>query len=64
MVGDSQAPTPAALPFWPRSDSLFDRLLLTTFIRSSHLLAMPSTLAPCRLRLAATLAPRGLNAPG
>ena len=40
---------PAALPFWLRPGSILGRLDMTTFIESSHLLAMPSTLALYRL---------------
>jgi hypothetical protein len=63
MTGDTQAPVPAALPFWLRPKSILGRFSLTTFIQSSHRLAMPPTLAPHRLMLADTSSPHGLDAP-
>ena len=47
MAGDTSAPAPAALPFWLRPVSLFGLFIITTFIESSRLLTMPSTLVPC-----------------
>ena len=49
MTGDSETPVLAVLPFWLRPVSIFGRLKLTTFIKSSHTLAMSSTLAPSHL---------------
>ena len=63
MTEEREASVPAALPFWLRPRSILGRSLITTFIESSHLLAMPSTLAPHRLMLADTSLPHGQDAP-
>ena len=63
MVGDTTAPAPAASPFGFGLSAFFGRLFITTFNESSLTLAMPSTLAPSRLMLAAASSPRGLDAP-
>jgi hypothetical protein len=63
MTGDAAAPVPAALPFWLRPESILSRLQLTTIIESSHMLAMPSTLALCRLMLAARPVPHSSGPP-
>src|SRR5579872_4472892 len=60
---DTGSPDARCGAFWLRPRSTFGRLRVTTFNRSSHVLAMPSTLVPRRLVLAATPAPRGLGAP-
>jgi hypothetical protein len=63
MAEDWAASAPAALPFWLRPESILGRLSLTTFIESSHLLAIPSTLALCHLMLAARPSPHGSGLP-
>src|SRR6266540_3134456 len=40
--------SPVPLTFWFKSISIFDLSILTTFISSSHLFPIPSTLAPDR----------------
>ena len=60
--GGDESPRAHHIAVWPRPDSIFGLLRMTTFIESSHVLAMPSTLAPCRLMLAATPSPHGSDA--
>lgn len=62
MAGDGTTPAPTALPYWLRPSTL-GRFYITTFIESSHTLAMPSTLALGRLMLAARPAPHGFGLP-
>lgn len=57
------SPRTRCFAFWLRPASTFGLLFVTAFIESSHVLAMPSTLAPCRLMLAATPSPRGSDVP-
>lgn len=45
-------PCTRCVAVWLRPASTFGPLYFTTFIESSHMLAMPSTLAPYRLMLA------------
>ena len=40
---------PVLVPFWPKPISLFGLLHVTTFIDGSHMLTIPSTLAPDRI---------------
>ena len=49
VKGDAQAPLPTLLPFGSSLSALFGLLVFTTFIESSHLLTLPTTLAPYRL---------------
>jgi hypothetical protein len=60
MTGDFGAPVPCHIPFfWLKPISVFGSTCLTTFITSSHLLPIPSTLAPLGLTLAGPSSPRG-----
>lgn len=52
----------ATFPFWARPFSIFGLFRVTTFIKSSHVFTIPSTLAPHRLMLADTLFPHGSSA--
>ena len=51
------------LPFWLKPISMFGLFILTGFIHSSRLLALPSSLAPFRIMLADSLYPHGLSLP-
>ena len=48
-LGDTRTPKPYPLPFWSRPISIFGLSTLTAFINSSHVLRIPSFLAPNRL---------------
>jgi hypothetical protein len=63
MTEEEEASVPRYIAFWLKPKSIFGLLVLTTFIHSSHLLTMPSTLALLRLMLAETRWPHGLRAP-
>ena len=52
-------PVPAPVPFWRKPVSIFGLVLITTFIKSSHVFTMPSIQPPLHLMLADTPFPRG-----
>src|SRR5205823_8315362 len=47
--GNGTLPLPGLVPFWFELVSIFSSLIFTAFNSSSHVLAIPSTLAPDRL---------------
>jgi hypothetical protein len=55
-------PVPAPVPFWRKPVSIFGLVLITTFIKSSHLFTIPSIQPRLRLMLADTPSPHGLGA--
>ena len=55
-------PFTRSVAFWLKLISQFSLLTLTTFIKSSHMLTIPSTLGPLRFRLADTHLPHGFCA--
>jgi hypothetical protein len=59
MTGETSGPCANYGAFWLKLISIFSLLLLTAFIKSSRLLAMPPTLAPRRLMLAVPSSPLG-----
>ena len=62
MTGYYRDPVPAPVPFWPKPNSIFGLLLITTFIESSHVFTIPSIQSLLRLMLAETPFPRGSGA--
>ena len=57
MAGENGAPVPAAA----EPTSIFGSFILDDALRGSHLLTMPSTLAPIRPMLAEASIPRGFD---
>jgi hypothetical protein len=57
-----QDPVPAPVPFWRKPVSIFGLVLITTFIKSSHLFTIPSIQPRLRLMLADTPFPHGSGA--
>ena len=55
-------PVPAPVPFWRKPVSIFGLVLITTFIKSSHLFTIPSIQLRLRLMLADTPFPHGSGA--
>ncbi|WP_201377889.1 hypothetical protein [Ktedonobacter sp. SOSP1-52] len=47
--GNGTLPVPGLVPFWFELVSIFSSLIFTVFNSSSHVLAIPPTLAPDRL---------------
>ena len=62
MTGYYRDPVPATVPFWLKLVSIFGLLLITTFIKSSHLFTVPSIQPHLRLMLAETPSPHGSGA--
>jgi hypothetical protein len=62
MTGYYRDPVPAPVPFWPKPNSIFGLLLITTFIESSHVFTIPSIQPHLRLMLADTPFPHGSGA--
>ena len=62
MTGYYRDPVPATVPFWLKPVSIFGLLLITTFIKSSHLFTVPSIQPHLRLMLAETPSPHGSGA--
>ena len=51
MKGDRSTPLPTTVPFWLKLLSCFSLLLMTTFIKSLHMLTILPTLGPLCLKL-------------
>jgi hypothetical protein len=62
MARDEAALVPATVPFWLKPVSFFGLSRFTMFIKSSHMLTLPSTLAPLRMKLTDTPSPHGFGA--
>ena len=62
MTGYYQDPVPTPVPFWLKPGSIFGLVLITTFIKSSHVFTIPSIQPHLRLMLADTPSPRGSGA--
>ena len=62
MTGYYRDPVPAPVPFWPKPNSIFGLVLITTFIERSRVFTIPSIQPHLRLMLADTPFPRGSGA--
>jgi hypothetical protein len=62
MTGYYQDSVPAPVPFWLKPVSIFGLVLITTFIKSSHVFTIPSIQPRLRLMLADTPCPHGSGA--
>jgi len=54
MTGYYQDPVPTPVPFWLKPGSIFGLVLITTFIKSSHVFTIPCIQPRLRLMLADT----------
>ena len=62
MIGYYRDPIPATVPFWPKPDSIFGSLLITTCIERAPVFTIPSSQPRLRLMLAETPSPHGSGA--